>query len=113
MYRNSIKFYQDLINDIPTDREIDLSRADKDAIEELKTLISTYIIPLWTDAIVKVGDDIVDQQVDLEVEASDQDKEDMKRVAKDWLHKNIMYGDLNVVSSYIYNYSYSSNPIIK
>jgi len=39
MYRNSIKFYQDLINDIPTDREIDLSRADKDAIEELKTLI--------------------------------------------------------------------------
>ena len=61
MYRNSIKFYQDLINDIPTDREIDLSRADKDDIEELKTLISTYIIPLWTDAIVKVGDDIVDQ----------------------------------------------------
>jgi hypothetical protein len=37
----------------------------------------------------------------------------MKKVAKDWLHKNIMYGDINTVTSYIYNNSFSSNPIIK
>jgi hypothetical protein len=37
----------------------------------------------------------------------------MKKVAKDWLHKNIMYGDINAVTSYVYNYSNSSNPIIK
>ena len=33
MYRNSIKFYQDLINGIPSDRVIDLSDADKRNIE--------------------------------------------------------------------------------
>ena len=113
MYRNSIKFYQDLIEGIPSDREIDLSSADKRNIEQIQSLIKNYIMPLWVEAITKVGDDIVDAQIDQEVEASDQDKEDMKKVAKDWLHRNVMYGDLNVVSNYIYNYSYSSNPIIK
>ena len=40
-------------------------------------------------------------------------EEDMKKVAKDWLHKNLMYGDITAVTSYVYNYSNSSNPIIK
>ncbi len=61
----------------------------------------------------KVGDKIVDQKVEEEVDASEEDKENMKKVAKDWLHKNIMYGDISSVTSYIYNNSFSSNPIIK
>lgn len=113
MYRNGIKFYKDLIEGIPSDRMIDLTEADKNNIRDIRDLIDNYIMPLWTEAIIKVGDDIVDAQVDQEVDASDQDKADMKEVAKDWLHKNIMYGDLNAVSNYVYNYSYSSNPIIK
>lgn len=68
---------------------------------------------MWLQAMAKVGDKIVDDIVDSEVFASDEDKEDMKTVAKDWLHKNVMYGDINVVKSYVYNNSYIDNPIIK
>jgi hypothetical protein len=90
-----------------------LSEEDKTNIKDIKNLIEDHIMPLWINAIMKVGDDLVDAAIDDEVEASDVDKEDMKKVAKDWLHKNMMYGDVNAVASYIYNYSYSSDPIIK
>ena len=113
MYRNTIKFYQDLINGIPSKYVIDLTDEDQNDIAALTDLIEQHIMPLWIQAIMKVGDDIVDEQIDNEVEASDQDKEDMKQVAKDWLHKNLMYGDVSGVESYLYNYSYSQDPIIK
>lgn len=113
MYRNTIKFYSDLISGIPSEQVIDLSQDDIQNIENIKSLIDNHIMPLWIEAIMKVGDDIVDQQIDEEVEASDENKEDMKKVAKDWLHKNMMYGDITAFTSYLYNYSYSSNPIIK
>lgn len=113
MYRNTIKFYSDLIEGIPSEQVIDLSEEDKNNIKDIKNLIEDHIMPLWINAIMKVGDDLVDAAIDDEVEASDIDKEDMKKVAKDWLHKNMMYGDVNAVASYIYNYSYSSDPIIK
>jgi hypothetical protein len=113
MYRNTIKFYQDLINGIPSKYVIDLTDEDQNDIANLTDLIEQHIMPLWIQAIMKVGDDIVDEQIDSEVEASDQDKEDMKQVAKDWLHKNLMYGDVSGVESYLYNASYSQDPIIK
>ena len=113
MYRNSIKFYKDLIDNIPSEQNIDLTPTDKNSIAELKSLIEVHIMPLWTQAIMTIGDQIVDDQIDSEVFSSEENKEDMKKVAKDWLHKNLMYGDINVVTSYVYNYSNSSNPIIK
>jgi hypothetical protein len=113
MYRNTIKFYSDLIAGIPSEQVIDLSQSDVEDITHLRGLIDDHIMPLWIKAIMKVGDDIVDAQIDEEVESSYENREDMKRVAKDWLHKNMMYGDINATTSYIYNYSYSSNPIIK
>ena len=113
MYRNTIKFYQDLINGIPSKYVIDLTDEDQNDIANLTDLIEQHIMPLWIQAIMKVGDDIVDEQIDSEVEASDQDKEDMKQVAKDWLHKNLMYGDVSGIESYLYNASYSQDPIIK
>lgn len=113
MYRNTIKFYSDLISGIPSEQVIDLSEEDKNNIRDLKSLIEDHIMPLWIEAIMKVGDDIVDATIDEEVESSEENKEDMKKVAKDWLHKNMMYGDVTAFTSYVYNYSYSSNPIIK
>jgi uncharacterized protein YpbB len=113
MYRNTIKFYSDLISGIPSEQIIDLSAEDKNNIRDIKNLIEDHIMPLWIEAIMKVGDDIVDSQIDQEVESSIENREEMKKVAKDWLHKNMMYGDINAVTSYLYNYSYSSNPIIK
>ena len=113
MYRNTIKFYSDLISGIPSEQVIDLSDEDKNNIRDIKSLIDDHIMPLWIEAVMKVGDDLVDATIDEEVESSEENKEDMKKVAKDWLHKNMMYGDVNAVASYVYNYSYSSNPIIK
>ena len=113
MYRNSIKFYKDLIDNIPSEQAIDLTQEDKNSIADLKSLIDNHIMPIWTQAIMQVGDQIVDEQIDSEVFSSDENKEDMKKVAKDWLHKNLMYGDITAVTSYVYNYSNSSNPIIK
>ena len=113
MYRNSIKFYKDLIDNIPSDQVIDLTSTDKRNIEQLKNLIDTHIMPLIVRAMMITGDKIVDDTIDSEVFASEENKEDMKKVAKDWLHKNLMYGDINAATSYVYNYSNSSNPIIK
>jgi len=68
---------------------------------------------MWLKAMAIVGDKIVDQIIDQEVSKSDFEKENMKKVAKDWLHKNIMYGDINSAIKYIYNNSYVENPIIR
>ena len=114
MYKNSIGFYDDLVsNYIPDNLDDMMSSEDKQKARDVKNLIDSVIKPMWLRAMAVVGDKIVDEIIDREVKASDQDKEDMKKVAKDWLHKNIMYGDISAVTSYIYNNSFSSNPIIK
>jgi hypothetical protein len=64
MYRNSIKFYSDLIDNIPSEHTIDLTNEDKKQIEELSSLIKYSIMPLWTRAIMTVGDRIVEDQID-------------------------------------------------
>lgn len=114
MYKNSIGFYDDLVsNYIPDNLDDMMSTEDKQKATQLKSLIDSIIKPMWLRAMATVGDKIVDQMVQEEVDASEEDKENMKKVAKDWLHKNIMYGDISSVTSYIYNNSFSSNPIIK
>lgn len=90
-----------------------MSAEDKKNAKDVSDMINRVIKPMWLQAMAKVGDKIVDDIVDSEVFASDEDKENMKTVAKDWLHKNVMYGDINSVTSYLYNNSYINNPIIK
>ena len=113
MYSNSIGFYENLLeNYIPDQINPRLTQEDRVKIIQLRTSLASAK-SLWTQAMVVVGDKIVDQQIDNEVEADTVDKENMKIVAKDWLHKNIMYGDINAFTSYVFNYGYSSNPIIR
>jgi hypothetical protein len=50
---------------------------------------------------MKVGDDIVDNIVDTEMVAQEEDIEAAKQVAKDWLHKNVMYGDITSFEAYV------------
>jgi hypothetical protein len=52
MYRNSIKFYKDLIDNIPSEQAIDLTAEDKNSISDLKSLIDDHIMPIWTQAIM-------------------------------------------------------------
>lgn len=114
MYKNSIGFYDDLLsNYIPDNLDDMMTTEDKQKATQLKSLIDSVIKPMWLRAMATVGDKIIDQMVEEEVDASEEDKENMKKVAKDWLHKNIMYGDISAVTSYVYNNSFSSNPIIK
>ena len=113
MYQNNIGFYDNLLNNyIPNNLNASLSQEDRVKINKLAESINVAK-SMWTQAMVIVGDKIVDQQIDAEVDADNVDKENMKIVAKDWLHKNIMYGDLNLFVSYVFNYGYSPDPIIK
>lgn len=115
VWQNSIGFYDDLVsNYIPTTLNEMMTEEDNKLKDSVKNIIDEVIKPMWVKAMAVVGDRIVDEILDRELIAvSDQDKEDMKAVAKDWLHKNMMYGDLNAFTSYVYNNAYSSNPIIK
>lgn len=113
MYQNSIGFYDNLLNNyIPNNLNKLLTADDRAKITQLRESID-LAKSMWTQAMVVVGDKIVDEQINNEVDADDIDKENMKTVAKDFLHKNVMYGDLNAFESYVFNNGFSSNPIIK
>ena len=113
VWQNSIGFYDNLVTNYIPD-EINLDEYCQNLAKSVKSTIDGYIKPLWVKAMATVGDREVDRIIESEVFVmSQEDRDNMKTVAKDWLHKNIMYGDLNAFTSYVYNYSYSSNPIIK
>ena len=113
MYQNSIGFYENLLNNyIPNNLNSKLTPQDRAKVTQLRENVN-LAKSMWTQAMVVVGDRIVDEQIDNEVDLDDVDKENMKIVAKDWLHKNTMYGDISSFQSYVFNNGYSSNPIIK
>lgn len=113
VWQNSIGFYDNLVTKYIPD-QINLDADTKKLAESVKSTIDGYLKPLWVQAMATVGDREVDRIVESEVFVmSQEDRDNMKTVAKDWLHKNMMYGDLNAFTAYVYNYSYSSNPIIK
>lgn len=112
MYRNAILFYKDLLD---FNREVILQLPEEyyKKLESVTNTLEKHIIPLWVEASMKVGDDIVDNIIDTEMVAQEEDIEAAKQVAKDWLHKNVMYGDITSFEAYVQNYSYVRNPIIK
>jgi hypothetical protein len=90
-----------------------MTEEDRNKKAQVQTMLHDYIKPMWLKAMAKAGDKIVDEIVDREVTKSEEDKENMKKVAKDWLHKNMMYGDIKATTAYLFNHSYVKNPIIK
>ena len=71
-YSNSIGFFENLLeNYIPDQINTKLTTEDRFKISELRTSIASAKA-LWTQAMVVVGDKIVDQQIDNEVDASDE-----------------------------------------
>ena len=109
--QNTIGFFRDLLTYFPPDSYM----TDK-AIEQRNKIsgsIENTIIPLWTKAVYTVSDRIVDSLVNRWFTGSDEDAAGMKEVAKDWLHKNSMYGDINSMAAFLQNYQYSENPITK
>lgn len=117
MYRNSIGFFKSMLSDIPDSfysltTDANLAIALKKMRDDLQNRLNEANNK-WKVALVSVTDKIVEEQIDAEVSLSQDVKDDMKTVYKDWLHTNLYYGDISTASSLLVNYGQNNNPIIR
>ena len=97
--RYVIGFYQNVLKQIPRyDSDIFKNNPIFNTfVDDLKRLTESVdrAYYLWTQAVRISGDRIIDKIVDEDVTMADEQKENMKVVAKDWLHRNLFYGDIS------------------
>ena len=105
MKSNIIDFYNDLVKTL-SDNQMDLDARDQADVDTLNATVR-QINQLWKDAAQIVADKIVDENVDKYI-----NENKIKTVAKDWLHKNDMYGDESKLTLF-FNYSRQNSPIIR
>lgn len=110
MKSNIIDFYNDLVKTL-SDNQIDLDARDQADVDTLNATVR-QINQLWKDAAQIVADKIVDENVDKYINESEEERNKIKAVAKDWLHKNDMYGDESKLTLF-FNYSRQNSPIIR
>lgn len=110
MKTNIIDFYNDLVKYLD-DAKDDLDAQDKLDMDKLNATIRE-VNRLWRQAAIVVGDKIVDDCVDKYLSDTPEHKTEIKEVAKDWLHKNDMWGDEGRFTMF-FNYSRNDSPIIK
>lgn len=110
MKSNIIDFYNDLVKTL-SDNQMDLDARDQADVDTLNATVR-QINQLWKNAAQIVADKIVDENVDKYINESEEEKNKIKAVAKDWLHKNDMYGDESKLTLF-FNYSRQNSPIIR
>ncbi len=110
MKSNIIDFYNDLVKTL-SDNQMDLDARDQADVDTLNATVR-QINQLWKDAAQIVADKIVDENVDKYINESEEEKNKIKAVTKDWLHKNDMYGDESKLTLF-FNYSRQNSPIIR
>lgn len=110
MKSNIIDFYNDLVKTL-SDNQMDLDARDQADVDTLNATVR-QINQLWKDAAQIVADKIVDENVDKYINESEEERSKIKAVAKDWLHKNDMYGDESKLILF-FNYSRQNSPIIR
>lgn len=110
MKSNIIDFYNDLAKTL-SDNQKYLDNRDQADVDTLNATIR-QINQLWKDAAQIVADKIIDENVDKYINESEEQKNKIKVVAKDWLHKNDMYGDESKLTL-LFNYSRQNSPIIR
>lgn len=110
MKSNIIDFYNDLVKTL-SDNQVDLDARDQTDVDTLNATVR-QINQLWKDAAQIVADKIVDENVDKYINESEEERNKIKAVAKDWLHKNDMYGDESKLTLF-FNYSRQNSPIIR
>lgn len=110
MKSNIIDFYNDLVKTL-SDNQMDLDARDQADVDTLNATVR-QINQLWKDAAQIVADKIVDENVDKYINESEEERNKIKTVAKDWLHKNDMYGDESKLTLF-FNYSRQNSPIIR
>ena len=113
MYRNSIKFYRNLLDNVlPSALDKHLSDDDISIYKELNTNIDSALA-LWKEALVVVSNKIVNEHVDDNFFGNAKQAQGMKILSEDYLHYNILRGDLNGFQTWVENASQSSNLVIK
>lgn len=112
MYRNSINFYRTMLDTIPESIDKNLTSDIRDYRRILTDSLNSAEI-LWKQALVAVSDRIADKWIDMDFTNSDEVKKQHRQVIKDYLHYNMMHGDINAVQRTMENAAFSSNPVIK
>lgn len=113
MFKNSISFYDKLLNEMPDVLENILDQQDLYVKDQLIRSISSCK-NLWKQALNVVTDRLVDRIVDNEfIVGKDDVREQHKQVLRDYLHKNLIHKDINDIQQMFEYSSMSSNPIIK
>lgn len=112
MYRNSINFYRTMLDTIPESVDKNLTSDIRDYRRILTDSLNSAEI-LWKQALVVVSDRIADKWIDMDFTNSDEVKKQHRQVIKDYLHYNMMHGDINAVQRTMENAAFSSNPVIK
>lgn len=110
MKSNIIDFYNDLCKYLFDDKD-SLDVQDQLNVDKLSSTVHE-INRLWRQAARVVGDKIVDENVDKYINTSQQEADEIKAVAKDWLHNNDMWGDEGHFTLF-FNFSRQNSPIIK
>ena len=113
LYKDNIRFYNALMDKVFSQvSSWELTPEDAINIKELRQSLDN-VNKLYKSALYAVSDKMVDQYVDQYVTAETQDKETMKEVLKDWLHRNMMHEDISAFKAFVMNNSQVDNPIIK
>lgn len=111
MWKNAIGFYQQLLRDIPDVSDPNLTQQDVVNMDTLNQSIF-QITNLWKEALYKLGDRALDENIDKYVTADETTKDGMRMTGRDWLHKNAHFRDLDMTALFI-NYGQLRSPIIK
>lgn len=110
MKSNIIDFYNDLCKYLFDDKD-SLDVQDQLNVEKLSSTVHE-INRLWREASKVVADKIVDENVDKYINTTVEEANEIKEVAKDWLHNNDMWGDEGRFTKF-FNYSRNDSPIIR
>lgn len=113
VYKHQIGFYRSVLATIPDGSSVLLNSTTrlnrKDILDQLD-IIENF----WKHAVELIGEREIDNMIDefTGLAIPQDQKENMKIVYRDWLHKNWFYGDMNAFTSLFTSYGQSGNPIV-
>lgn len=114
IYKHQIGFYRSILATIPDDASVLLNPTTRlnrqDVLNQLNVIEN-----FWKHAVEMIGEREIDNMIDsfTGLAIPQEQKENMKVVYRDWLHKNWFHGDINAVTSLFTSYGQSGNPIVK
>ena len=114
IYKHQIGFYRSVLATIPDGSSVLLNPTTrlnrKDILDQLD-IIENF----WKHAVEMIGEREIDNMIDsfTGLAIPQEQKENMKKVYRDWLHKNWFHGDINSFTALFTSYGQSGNPIVK